>query len=545
MSSPGRVLNRDSLLTLLLFAAIVAYLAYLPRTLGRADESHFLYEAKRIRDGDVIYRDFFQFVTPGAPYVMALLFWAFGTTIQTARVATAVLHAMTGVVMYATCRGLRIRPALAVVAPIAYIAICQPAWQFASWHWFSTFFTMLVMLAMVRGPWASRPRWAIVPGLATGLLIGVQQQKGLAIAAGVGVIFVLDHLVGWRYPDTPHPDLAPQGGKGPIESWRRLAARLLYFAAGVAIITVPLLATFVLIAGPQPVFDALVLFPLVNYRKSFRTYWGAVFWITQGYANYTFPVLLKYLPLALLPACLRTIAGVIAGRDRQQVRMLIVLIVSAVSASLSIWYFPDFIHVAFVAPVFLVGAVEALEWALTTAIRPARPRVAVGWLVAAGLLIALGLHLRRNALLLHEQFRYPHDTAFGRIDFPVQWEPLLIDRTRQLLGETSSFELFAYPNTCEPYLTTGGRNPTPYQYFYAAVSPRQHTDAVLEILKTRVVPYVMVQSFFLRKSDPVAQAILEYYEPVSMPELDVPDEIPNLELYRRKDHRPADAPAAP
>ena len=380
MSAPRRALSRDVLLAVLLFAAIVAYLVSLPRTLGRADESFFLYEAKRIVDGDVIYRDFFQFVTPGAPYIMALLFWLFGTTIQTARVATAVLHASTGVVMFATGRALSIRPALAVILPIAYLAICQPAWQFASWHWFSTFFTVLVMYTLVRGPWASRPRWAIVPGLATGMLIGVQQQKGAAITAGACLIFLLAHLIEYRYPDR--------------ESWRRLVVRLSSYALGIAIIIVPLLASFILIAGWQPVYDALVVFPLVNYRNSYRTTWGAVFFITQGYAARTFPTLLQFLPVAIVPAVLRVAGGLSPDRPRATAQ-LIVVIVSAGSAALSIWYFPDMIHLAFVAPVFLIAAAEALEWALrSVAVRSPRVGLGIEAVVSAGLLVALGLHLR-------------------------------------------------------------------------------------------------------------------------------------------------------
>src|SRR5262245_16493208 len=108
----GRFSRADIALAALILLAIVAYLAYLPRTLGRADESHFLSEAKRIRDGEVMYRDFFQFVTPGASYAMAFLFWAFGTSIDTARIATAVLHGLIGVIIYATCRTLGARRAL-------------------------------------------------------------------------------------------------------------------------------------------------------------------------------------------------------------------------------------------------------------------------------------------------------------------------------------------------------------------------------------------------------------------------------------------------
>ena len=201
-------------------------------------------------------------------------------------------------------------------------------------------------------------------------------------------------------------------------------------------------------------------------------------------------MLLKYLPVVLVPAVAAgVLVGLVAAQRPRQLRQLIVLIVSGGAAALSIWYFPDFIHIAFIGPVFLVAAAEALEWAarrwsdraparLAATRGPARTWLAAG--VALGIALAVGLALRDGAAparatasVLKEQFRYPHDTAFGRIDFPVRWEPILIDHTRALLGETASNELFAYPNTSEPYLTTGGKNPTPYQYFYSHVSPRR------------------------------------------------------------------------
>ena len=83
---------QTAVLPLLIFAGTVAYLVAMPRTLGWSDEAYFLYEAKRIAEGEVMYRDIFQFVTPGASYIMALLYLVFGTTITTAHVAKAVVH---------------------------------------------------------------------------------------------------------------------------------------------------------------------------------------------------------------------------------------------------------------------------------------------------------------------------------------------------------------------------------------------------------------------------------------------------------------------
>ena len=75
-----------------------------PPNLGPADESVYLYQAKRVLEGAVPYRDVFDLTTPGWLYVMAALFGLFGVSLETARVATAVLHGITAVMIYATGR---------------------------------------------------------------------------------------------------------------------------------------------------------------------------------------------------------------------------------------------------------------------------------------------------------------------------------------------------------------------------------------------------------------------------------------------------------
>jgi hypothetical protein len=73
----GRASARfDTCVEVGLFVVLVAYLVRLPLGLQMSDESALLYEAKRIRDGEVMYRDFFQFVTPLASYTIAGAYWA-------------------------------------------------------------------------------------------------------------------------------------------------------------------------------------------------------------------------------------------------------------------------------------------------------------------------------------------------------------------------------------------------------------------------------------------------------------------------------------
>lgn len=518
---------RDAGVALALCAATIAYLLLLPRDLNITDESYFLYEAKRIRDGEVMYRDIFQFTTPLSSYIMAALFWLFGTTVTTARTAMAVLHGGTVAVLYATARRLAVRRELAVVVGLAYLAICVALAPSASWHWFSTFASLLLLLLLVSGAGAERPRRAVWPGLATGVLLGIQQQKGVMLAAGVVLLFTLDHLVDRRYP-------AP-------EPWRALVMRIAYFGAGVALVIVPLLAVFAALAGPQPLYAALVRFPLENYRGAIHCRWGALAPLGGGQERVTFAHLLRYAPAALLLPLAECVLRAVHGRDRQRVRQLLALIVVSIFSALSIWYYPDLIHIAFIAAGFWLCAAVGLEWILSV-VRPALVARLAGLLAATAVGAPFVAHLVGLVPYYRGLFPISHDTAFGRVDFSDRWQTVFVDNVRALLADSASGELFSYGMSA-PYLLLGGRNPTPYQYLNPAISPAEHTQRTLQILEQRRVPYIVSISLAMVRKDPITRFIDEKYDVVPLPEVNEAGLWVSYVLYRRKDE--ADAPEAP
>ena len=526
MPPPSELDGRDGIVAMLLFAAAVAYLALVPRNLGLADESYFLYEAKRIREGEVMYRDFFQFVTPLSSYLMAGLFALFGTSMATARISMAVLHATTGVLLYATARRLGVRRGFAALVVLAYLAICQAVWPYASWHWFSTLLAAALLFAMVAGPLASRPGWGVVPGVVSGLMIGVQQQKGVFAAAGVGAVFVLDHLLCRREP-SPAP-------------WAQLETRLACFAAGVAVVVVPLLAVFVGLAGVEPVYAALVRFPLENYRSNIHIDWGAAGFLSAHYAEYTMPRLLRYSPAALV---LPVLAGLRAMRcgDRQRVRQLIALIILSACAALSVWYYPDTIHIAFIAAGFWLCAAVGVEWLLAS-LPGARPARLAAALVEIAITAVLGLHMFGYVRQLRREFPIAHETAFGRVDFAARWQVLLVDHVRGVLAASPDKDIFYYPPAVSMYLLTGGHNPTPYQYLLPGVSPEEHTSKTLAMLRDGRVPYVITWPFGAAPRDPIVQYIRENYEIVSVPEVGASGERTEYRLFARKDRARPNAP---
>lgn len=506
------------------FGTTVAYIVHLPRSLGLADESFFLYEAKRIRDGEVMYRDFFQFVTPIAPYVMAGLYWLFGTSMTTARAAMAVVHGLAALLLYVTARQLGCRRVFAVSVPLVYVGACQPVWPVASWHWFSTCFILLLLCLLVAEPPASRRWWSLAEGLAAGVLTGTQQQKGALIVAGTCAVFAVHAIVEQRY--------------GAVAPWRRAATRLAWFAMGIALIMVPLLVTFVAIAGFGPVYDALVRFPLENYRPNLRIRWGSAALNLSKITALSSPLLLRYVPLAMVPPLLLCLAAFLRRRDRDTVLRLMSLILVAGSSTLSIWYFPSLVHIAFIAAPLVICAAVGIEWlAGLSGALVGRIGDAVAWVAGAAVIAALVVHLGANATFLRQRFSIPYESAFGRVDFAAHWQAAIVDAARARLDQSASPALFCYGHLTGLYLLTGARNPVPYQYLDAKVSPRRHVRETLEILERQDIRYAIRRIVFMNPNDPIVAFLKANYRqlPIRSGEL---DGFPGFLLYERIGRQP-------
>lgn len=490
----------DFLSAALLFAATVLYLGLQPPNLGAADESVYLYQAKRVLEGAVPYRDVFDLTTPGWLYVMAALFGLFGVSLQTARIATAVLHGITAVMIYATCRRLAVRPALSWPAGLAYLLVCQPAWPIASQHWLATSLAVLLLLLCAGLP-ARQARWALWPGVVIGVLVAVHQQRGLFVGIGMVVWLIADNL------------LQRRGGARPPEP-PPLSA-LAWLAAGGAVVLVPLFVGLIATAGLAPLWQALVLHPFYNYRQVMHTTWGQSGGIMAEAGSYTYPDFLKYLPLVLVPDMLRLCGLAVRGRPVAELRRLALLIVFAVTAVLSIAYYPDYIHIAFIAPVFfVVGAELAERCAGTLADRWLTLRVA-GYLAGAVFLVGGGLRLKHNVDRLWKSYPLSRDTVFGRINFALPIEVEIYDTMRVLMDDVPSRQLFCYPIVSYLYLLLDADNPTRYQFLLRGYTSPEQMEEVVRVLQERRLPYVVVLPGFLAPDDPIMAYLRRDYEPMT------------------------------
>ncbi len=478
-------------IVVLLAALTIAYVAAWPRDFFLADEGLFLYEAKRILSGEVIYRDFFEIITPASLYVMALFFKLFGVSIEVARMSTALQHALIVALMYGTCRALGVGRCLAVAACTAHMAIGYYAVSIASPHWAGTFLTLACLAGVLYRPWLSSTVGCACLGVLAGLLVATQQQKGVIVGIGAGLV-----VLAW----------------GVIEDravhWATIR-RALAYSAGILGIVVPMLLLLLLTAGFEPVFNALVRVPLVNYRTYNQTLWG---FYGVGVGHHSLPRFTMYLP-AIVPLMFARLAWAAVRRaPAARLQQHTALAIMGAAAVASIWYFPNYTHLAIIAPVCLILAAETLDTLLGQRALHLPP--GVGTVVGTLLCIGVALQAQSNLRWRRQNWSLSRDTVFGRVDFRNQVEIDLVEAVRARFAGAPTRELFCYSSCPGLYLLTDTINPTPYQLMIPGYNSDEQIAQVINILEARQLHYVAAIPVGVRPPDPILSYLREHYRAV-------------------------------
>ena len=150
------------------------------------DEGIVLEGAQRILRGEVLYRDFFSYFTPGSYYFLALLFKIFGSSFLVARTALVFFGGVYSTVAYLLARRVCSRVSAIFVAGI--VTLTTLAYRFEVLHnWDSTLWACLAVYCAVR--WLESPRWtwAFATGSLASLTCLFEQSKGAGLVLGLGV----------------------------------------------------------------------------------------------------------------------------------------------------------------------------------------------------------------------------------------------------------------------------------------------------------------------------------------------------------------------
>jgi 4-amino-4-deoxy-L-arabinose transferase-like glycosyltransferase len=176
-------------IVLLLFVFSCLYLGlFRDYTVFNADEGVILQGAERILAGQIPYRDFFSFYTPGSSYWMALLFRIFGNSMLAGRAALMLYGGVFSILTYLLARRVCARWS-SLLAASAVTLTCLP-YRFVILHnWDSTVLAYLALycavLLMERRQWV----WALATGSLTALAFLFEQSKGTGLIIGL--------LAGW------------------------------------------------------------------------------------------------------------------------------------------------------------------------------------------------------------------------------------------------------------------------------------------------------------------------------------------------------------
>ncbi|MCL4478547.1 MAG: glycosyltransferase family 39 protein [Deltaproteobacteria bacterium] len=177
---------------ILFILTILLSLHYYLLLLLNVDEGIALYGAKRILMGQTLYKDFFDIVTPGTDYLLALIFKLFGTTLKAARLSIIITNSLNVVMLLIISRKLIKGRKLAYIPPVLLMLsyISDLDYGAVSHHAFAIFFATLTLFLLMLFDNNKALKW-LLAGLGTSLTLLFLQSTGLALYGILSLYFVI------------------------------------------------------------------------------------------------------------------------------------------------------------------------------------------------------------------------------------------------------------------------------------------------------------------------------------------------------------------
>jgi 4-amino-4-deoxy-L-arabinose transferase-like glycosyltransferase len=471
-----------------IFTATVAYLWIFRRyTSMEPDEGIVLEGAQRILRGEVLYRDFFSYFTPGSYYFLVLLFKIFGSSFLVARTALLFFGGVYSVVAYLLARRVCLRVSAIFVATL--VTLTTLPYRFEVLHnWDSTLWACLAVYCAVR--WLESPRWtwAFATGSLASLTCLFEQSKGAGLVLGLGVglvtIAFLDRqrnlwngaislglavgmawpflltvayfgaqnslslmLADWFWP-LHHYSLANHVPYG-YQNWSD-ATRHLFFGSG------PLTQRAITVLAISPCFVVPAL-PLA--AVALLPYWAGQMWRKREPGTVAAHYVLVCSALSGL------LLSVVIGRA-------------------------DIIHFMYLMPLFAL----VLGWMMDGRDIPGRLFRQVRPLFIAYVLVAF-LLFAAPMLLRAVNARDQVETRRGVVHVPARDTVVEYVQAHVAAGEN----ILVYPYLPLYYYLTDTAGPTRYEYFQPGMhTPQQAREMLMEISASRV-PVVLFDGSFWEK----------------------------------------------
>ncbi len=479
-----------------------------------ADEGIILQGAQRILDGEVLYRDFFSYFTPGSYYLLAGIFKIFGSSMLVARTAVALYGSVFPVVSYGLARRVCSRRAALVTAGLVTLT-CLPYRFLVLHNWDSTLWACMAVYCAVRYLESRAWGWALGTGSFTALTILFEQSKGAGLALGLGAGFALIVLAGRKV----------------LFDRKEVIA----LVAGFAWPFVLTLAWFASQHAVGPMLTDLV-WPLQHYSLANRVPYGYQNWSDSARAamfgtqswGVKVLVLLVVTPCFLLPVLPLVAIGFLGFTAARTLRARhstsrdehFILVSAALSGLLLsiILVRADILHFVYLSPLFFL----VLAWVFDG--RDIRSELFAKIRPALGVFLILVFGLLSAALAVSNLgARIEVDSRRGILRASAPDNVVSFVQAHVAPGS----KIFVYPYLPLYYYLTDTRNPTPYEYIQPGMHTPEQLQDVVDKLSHEGAQAVLFQPDFSEKiaaswpetalssaaRDRIAEFILSDYHP--------------------------------
>ncbi|HWY22002.1 MAG TPA: glycosyltransferase family 39 protein [Candidatus Acidoferrum sp.] len=506
-------------IALALFAVSFLYLCIFRHyTSMEPDEGIVLQGAQRILAGQVPYRDFFSFYTPGSYYALAAVFRIFGSSLVVARIALALAGAILSALSYLLARRVCGRGMSLTLAALGTLTTLP--YRFLVLHnWDSTLWACLAIYAAVRLLEKPARSWAFAAGIFASLTALSEQSKGAGLCLGLAIGLLAIWFV---------------EGKPAVTR-----AALLALVSGFAI---PFAVTFAYFASQHAVSAMLAdwLWPLRHYSLANRVPYGYQNWSDASRhllfgTGSPFVRLIKILavsPCFWIPALPPVALGLLvywivqARRSAPTAASRYYILVAAAYVGLALSVVltrADIIHFMYLQPLNCV----VLAWLLhsseldsrevpTRLLRRARPALAAYVVISLSI---FGLAPLASTASAPERLM----TRRGEVTTPARDTVVEYFQAHVPPGKT----VLVYPYLPLYYYLTGTFSPGPYDYFQPGMHTREQADEIVRELASGRVDEVLFEPNFSDKvahswpgtplaaiaQDPVADYIAHHYRP--------------------------------
>ena len=465
------------------FAYLCSFLRY---SSLEPDEGIVLQGGQRILDGQLPYRDFFSFYTPGSFYLVAALFKGFGDSFVVARLSLAVAGAACSVVTYLLARRVCSRGFAVFAAALATMA--GVAYRFLVLHnWYSTLLACLALYSAVRLLESRKAAWAFATGSFCSLTTMFEQSKGAGLCLGLGLGLVALRVTGKKRL-FGRPELAS------------LTLGLLW----------PLLLAFAYFAA-QHGSGIMVedwLWPLRHYTSANRVPYAYQNWSDD--ARYLIfrsgPVWARVVKtLAVSPGLLVPVLPLIAvglfgysllPGQRERVprgKFEYYVVISGTLSGLLVSVLTvraDVIHFMYLAPFWYVS----LAWILDASDFPSPILRAV----RPYLVMLIGTTFGLMSLVILTTATGAHHRVVTRRGVVVTGEEeVVIDYVQRHIAPGE--KILVYPYLPLYYYLTGTRSPAPLDYFQPGMNTAQQAQEIIRSLQTQDVNVIVFEPSFAEK----------------------------------------------